>query len=102
MATSFFEHPILNSPYLPPTRHHPLDKDGQPIDGPTIEKRRPSELLTPVPKPRKKKRTDVDEASLFDRDDGKPISNQKYDVNRLVNTIRGHVEGWRNLKNPAD
>lgn len=101
MASSFFDHPILNSPYLPPTRHHPLDKEGQPLDGPPVERRRPSELLTPVPKPRKRKRGDAEDASLFDRDkDAK--SKQKYDVNLLVNTIRRHVEGWRSLKNPAD
>lgn len=53
MSKSFLEHPILNSPYAVPTRHHALDKDGQPLDQtPTAERRR-SELITPVPKPRK-------------------------------------------------
>lgn len=101
MASFFFDQPILNSPYLPPTRHHPLDKDGQPVDGPIVEARRRSELLTPVPKPRKKKRSASDEATLFDSDpDATP--RQKYDVNLLVNTIRGHVDDWRRLPNPAD
>jgi type III restriction enzyme len=101
VASSFFDQPILNSPYLPPTRHHPLDSEGQPLDGPPVERRRPSELITPVPKPRKKKRTDAEDATLFDQvEDAK--SKQKYDVNQLVNTIRSHIDGWRNLKNPAD
>jgi hypothetical protein len=34
MPPSFFEQPVLNSPYLMPTRHHALDKDGQPLDAP--------------------------------------------------------------------
>ena len=32
MPASFFEHPILNSPYAAPSRHHVLDADGQPTD----------------------------------------------------------------------
>ena len=34
MAATFFEEPILNSPYAEPTRHHALDQDGQPTDKP--------------------------------------------------------------------
>ena len=56
MASSFFDQPILNSPYEPPTRHHALDADGQPLDVPPVYGRRRSELITPVPKPRKKQR----------------------------------------------
>jgi hypothetical protein len=55
MAESFFERPILNSPYEIPKLHHALDKEGQPLDEPPVEGRRRSELITPVPKPRKKK-----------------------------------------------
>ena len=69
MPASFFEQPILNSPYLAPSQHHPLDKDGQPLDASPVQKRRPSELLTPVPKPRKKKKTGTDDASLFASDE---------------------------------
>jgi type III restriction enzyme len=31
-ASSFFEQPILNSPYEEPTRYHPLDAEGQPLN----------------------------------------------------------------------
>jgi hypothetical protein len=55
MTESFFERPILNSPYKVPALHHALDKDGQPLDLPPVQGRRRSELITPVPKPRKKK-----------------------------------------------
>src|SRR5947207_3189032 len=52
---TFFENPILNSPYELPKLHHALDKDGQPLDLPPVEGRRRSELITPVPRPRKRK-----------------------------------------------
>jgi type III restriction enzyme len=55
MTESFFERPILNSPYEVPKLHHALDQDGQPTDEPPVFGRRRSELITPVPKPRKTK-----------------------------------------------
>jgi len=55
LSQSFFERPILNSPYEPPGRDHALDADGQPLDVPPVDGRRKSELITPVPKPRKRK-----------------------------------------------
>ncbi len=98
MASTFFDQPILNSPYKAPSRHHRLDKDGQPIDGPPVMQRRPSELLTPVPKPRKKRKTE-EQGDLLG---SQTTTGQKYDVNQLVNQIRSHVDGWRQLPNPAD
>jgi len=56
VTQNFFEQPILNSPYEVPTRHHALDKEGQPLDVPPIQGRRESRFLTPVPKPRKRRR----------------------------------------------
>ena len=32
VAQALFENPILNSPYEEPTRHHALDRMGQPTD----------------------------------------------------------------------
>jgi len=55
VSQSFFERPILNSPHEAPSRHHALDADGQPLDVPPRESRRNSELITPAPKPRKRK-----------------------------------------------
>ena len=51
---TFFEHPILNSPYAYPGRHWELDTDGQPTNK-LIESRRRSDLITPVPKAKKRK-----------------------------------------------
>ena len=55
---SFFERPIVNSPYGFPARHWELDADGQPTDR-LIEARRRSDLITPVPKPKKRRRQTV-------------------------------------------
>ena len=54
MQLTFFEHPILNSPYAYPGRHWELDADGQPTNR-LIESRRRSDLITPVPKAKKRK-----------------------------------------------
>ena len=54
MTASFFERPILNSPYECPSQHWELDADGQPTHH-IIDKRRISDLITPVPKPKKRK-----------------------------------------------
>lgn len=50
--TSFFEQPILNSPYERPDRHWELDAAGQPTNV-ILAQRRSSSLLTPIPKPKK-------------------------------------------------
>ena len=54
MSLTFFEHPILNSPYAYPGRHWELDADGQPTNV-LIESRRRSDLITPVPKVKMRK-----------------------------------------------
>jgi type III restriction enzyme len=100
MPDTFFERPILNSPYHAPTRHHALDADGQPLDSPPIEGRRESKLITPVPKPRKRKR----EQRSFSFEDqlGMTTPEQEYNPTPIINEIRKHVESWRNLPNAGD
>ena len=51
---AFYSQPILNSPYEEPTRHWELDDEHQPTRN-ILEKRRPADFITPVPKPKKKK-----------------------------------------------
>ena len=51
---SFFERPILDSPYAYPDRHWELDDDGQPTNQ-ILPKRRESKLVTPVPKSQKRR-----------------------------------------------
>ena len=102
MAPSFFEQPILNSPYHPPTRHHALDAEGQPLDLPPVNGRRRSELITPVPKSRKRQRkTDQAKLSLNEAQDLSTAA-QEYDVSDFINEIRGYVEAWRSIPNPSD
>ncbi len=55
MAEQFFEKPILNSPYRYPARHWELDSDGQPTNR-ILEQRRSAEFVSPVPKPRRRRR----------------------------------------------
>ncbi len=84
--TSFYEQPILNSPYAKPTFFHPLDEHGQPLDLAPIVGRRPSKFLVPVPKARRKSGGTQGSLDL-----------ETYDDNTLINEIRGHVEAWRDL-----
>ena len=101
MNQSFFEHPILNSPYEPPLRHHALDAKGQPLNTPPIEGRRKSELISPVPPSKKQgkkaKQAELD-LDLFAEEDAE---GQAYTL-AIINEIRAHVTAWRSLNNPAD
>ena len=102
-SSNFFEQPILNSPYQRPERHWEL-KDGQPT-GHVIEKRRPADLITPVPKPRKRKQKseDVQQGELdMYSSDGISSEQQHYDPTSLINEIRNEVERWRSLPCPED
>lgn len=54
MSNPFFERPILNSPYEYPLKYWELDEQGQPTQK-VVDKRRPAQFITPIPKPRKQK-----------------------------------------------
>lgn len=95
-SNRFFERPILNSPYSVPARHWELDQDGQPTNR-VLELRRDSKLITPVPKPKKRRRTEQAEMVL-DAGDGLSSAEQEYNPTPIINEIRGHVATWRNLK----
>ena len=103
MADSFFETPILNSPYEYPAQHWELDPDGQPTNR-IIPNRRPAEFVTPIPKPKKRKQS-KDEVQqslpLFDTA-GISTDDQAYDLSLFINSIRDKVNAWRQLPNPAD
>jgi len=98
----FFEHPVLNSPYEYPARHWELDDQGQPTQK-TLERRRPAEFITPIPKPRKRKGSVV-EQEQFVLDEGKGLSteDQQYDPTSVINNLRRHVDEWRSRPNPGD
>ena len=58
MANPFFDRPILNSPYDCPKRHWELDAQGQPTQQ-IIEHRRRAEFITPIPKPKKRRKAAI-------------------------------------------
>jgi type III restriction enzyme len=96
----FFEQPILNSPYSYPARHWEL-VDGQPT-GRIIEARRRSELITPVPMPKKRRRKPGQEEMVFGDAHGLSTKEQEYNPTPIINEIRSCVDSWRNLPNPND
>jgi len=96
----FFERPILNSPYEYPARHWELD-DGQPTQK-TIESRRSAEFITPIPKPRKRRRSALEQQFVFDEGEGLSTEGQQYDPTSVINNLRRHVDEWRSRTNPSD
>jgi type III restriction enzyme len=96
----FFEHPILNSPYGYPARHWEL-VDGQPTNK-ILETRRRSELITPVPQPKKRRQKRGQKEMVFDEGKGLSTEEQQYNPTPIINEIRSYVDSWRNLPNPND
>ena len=100
MTDSFFEHPILNSPYAYPGRHWELDEDGQPTSR-ISESRRESKLMTPVPKAQKRRRRAASQSEMvLDSGEGLSTEDQEYNPTPIINEIRRYVEDWRSLPNP--
>ncbi len=102
MSVSFYDQPILNSPYSPPTRHHDLDDEGQPRDLPPAAGRRHSKLITPVPRAKKKTRKAEQTSLVLPDAQGLSTAEQEYNPTPIINEIRGHVETWRDIPNPKD
>ena len=100
MSKNFFKHPILNSPYEYPRKHWEL-KDRQPTNN-IIETRRPSDRLTPVPKPKKLRKGQKDDQTSMALTEEARISSEDPEShpNHIINSLRKHVEEWREEKNP--
>jgi type III restriction enzyme len=97
---TFFERPILNSPYAYPARHWELDADGQPT-GTIVESRRAAEFITPIPPPRKRRRRDGQERMVFDEGAGLSTPEQQYDPKPVINDLRRRVDRWRAIASPG-
>lgn len=97
---TFFEHPILNSPYDYPARHWELDTSGQPTQR-IIDSRRRAEFITPIPKPKKRKGGDQS-ALVFDEGKGLSTSEQQYAHTAVIQGLRQEVDRWRALQNTND
>ncbi len=96
MTDQFFEQPILNSPYGYPARHWELDQQGQPTQR-VIESRRTAEFITPIPKPRKRKKTDEQLPLVFNEGKGLSTEEQQYNHAVIINAVRRQVDAWRQL-----
>ncbi len=96
MSDLFFDQPILNSPYENPRRHWELDADGQPTHL-IIESRRRAEFITPIPKPKKRKRSAAQREIIFDEGKGLSTTRQQYDPTSIISEVRHSVEAWRSL-----
>src|SRR6476659_5553079 len=94
----FFDRPILNSPYGFPGRHWEL-VDGQPTNR-IIGARRRSDLVTPVPKPKKRRRGREQPGLVFEDAAGLSSDDQEFNPRPIINEVRTYVETWRNLPNP--
>ena len=82
MSNPFFDRPILNSPYERPSRHWELDASGQPTQQ-TIESRRRAEFITPIPKPRKRRKGVAQASFVFDEGKGLSTAKQQYDLSLI-------------------
>lgn len=97
--SSFFEQPILNSPYEYPARHWELDPERQPT-GTILAQRRSAEFITPIPKPKKRKRTSAQKQMVFEEGEQLSTEQQQYDATSNINQIRAEVDRWRSDPNP--
>jgi type III restriction enzyme len=101
VTNTFFEKPILNSPYDYPSKHWELDKSGQPTQK-ILNSRRSVELITPIPQPKKRKVSPQQQALLFEDELGLSSEKQQYDPTPIINELRRTVDAWRNMPNPND
>ncbi len=101
MSNPFFDHPILNAPYERPQRHWELDEQGQPTQK-ILDTRRSADFITPIPKPKKRKKGAAQETFVFNEGLGLSTKEQEYNATSNINEVRGHVDRWRSLRNPND
>ena len=85
MSTIVIENPILNSPYLEPSRHFKFTDEG--ITNEIFEERRKSSYFIPIAQPRKKGKNQLAFDTEWTQDRIKP--------NDEINRIRERVGQWR-------
>ncbi|GAC1558553.1 MAG: hypothetical protein NVS2B7_33550 [Herpetosiphon sp.] len=105
MTANFFEKPILNSPYLYPSRHWELDPDGQPTNR-MLDRRRSADFVSPIPKPKRQKNAPGQQLGLVLQGGftAAPAAStddvQLYSPTEFINAVRTQVNAWRQLQNP--
>lgn len=88
VSAPVIDDPILNSPFVEPSRHWTLDDDGVPT-GVAAPGRRRSEYVVPVPPPRHRQHAQA--ALALDDAPGRRVANDE------INRVRGKVADWRRL-----
>ncbi len=87
----------LNSPYEYPARHWELDDEGQPTHR-ILDERRPSKLISPIPRSRKQRGSKQRELVLGEEE--LSTEEQQYDPTPVINRLRPRIDEWRALPNP--
>lgn len=100
MTSTFFDQPILNSPYAFPASHWELDSAGQPTNR-IIDQRRIAEFITPIPKPKKRTRQTQTELVYNEASDISTDEQQYEKTAAVINQLRQQVDRWRALPDPA-
>jgi type III restriction enzyme len=90
LSETFFQSPILNTPYEEPLYHWELDADGQPTSH-VVARRRQSALVSPIPQARKIRGDAVQASFLADE------AGQEYNPTEVINGVRSAVASWRKL-----
>ena len=84
--STFFEKPILNSPYAYPAQHWELDETGQPTNR-IIANRRLAEFIPPIPKPKEQKKGQKE--LVFNEGEGLSSEQQQYAlIAAAINALR--------------
>lgn len=97
----FFNEPIRNSPYEYPAEHWELDKERQPT-GRIINQRRAADFITPVPKPRKRRRGQAQQMGLTLGEGFQEGENGLlYTPTDFIQGVRRQVDRWRKIPNPS-
>ncbi|PBB39600.1 restriction endonuclease [Mesorhizobium sp. WSM3868] len=95
---SFFDRPILNAPYAPPTRHWELNLEGRPTDQ-IVEARRRSALWTALPGASSTSARSAQTSMVFNADLATEAT--AFNPSPIVNELRQELETWRALPNPS-
>ncbi|CAO1648946.1 Type III restriction-modification enzyme, helicase subunit [Salinibacterium sp. NYA9b] len=86
--------PVINSPYVEPSRHFALDDQGRPT-GKIAESRRRSEFFVPVPKPKKGRKTAGETQLAFD------LTDERVERNDAIDQLRDDIRYWRHQGYPG-
>ena len=99
-VSRFFERPILNNPYEYPRRHWELDAEGQPTHR-ILDGRRPAEFITPFPTAQQQGASSTQARLRIDEHQELSTDDEQY-LTAQINTVRRHVDRWRDIPNPND